>query len=102
MEDGEEDEEARVELRVVGNIWTNRNVNTNAFMATIKNVWQPNHDIDISNIGKNTFVFQFYHWRDKQRVMEGQPWHFDNHAILLGDIDWNVKPSDMYLYELPI
>lgn len=35
-------------------------------------------------------------------MVEGQPWHFDNHAILLGDIEGNSKPSDLELYQLPM
>ena len=86
----------------MGKIWTGRNINANAFMTTIKNVWQPKHGLDISNIGKNMFVFQFYHWKDKHRVLDGQPWHFNRHAFLLGEIDGNIKPSDMELFELPM
>ncbi|KAL2896224.1 Peripheral-type benzodiazepine receptor-associated protein 1 [Bienertia sinuspersici] len=77
----EDEEEARVELALVGKIWTKRKVKTNAFMTTIKN---------------------FYHWKDKSRVMEGQPWHFDNHAILLANMDNNTKPSDTQLFMLPM
>lgn len=88
-EEEEETDSARVELGLVGKIWTKRNINANAFMATMKNIWQPSQGLDISSIGDNTFVFQFYHWRDKQRVVEGQPWHFDRHTLLLGDIEGN-------------
>lgn len=102
VDDGEDDDEARVALGLVGKIWTDRHINANAFMATMKTVWQPTHGVDISNIGPNSFVFQFHHWRDKQRVIDRQPWHFDNHAVILGDITGNTKPSDMELWELPM
>lgn len=102
VEEGEEDDDARVELGLVGKIWTKRRINATAFMDTMKSVWQPSHGVDISSLGDNTFVFQFHHWRDKNKVVEGQPWHFDNHAILKGDIEGNVKPSDMELFQLPM
>ena len=101
-DEGEGDEEARVELGVVGKVWTQRHINAKAFMATMKSVWQPMQGMDISNIGRNTFVFQFYHWRDKQRVMEGQPWHFDNHAISLDDIAGKGNPANIELFKLPL
>lgn len=56
-----EDEDARLELGLVGKIWTKRIINANAFMNTIKNIWQPSHGISISSIGENTYVFQFHH-----------------------------------------
>ena len=46
-------------------------------------------------------MLQFHHWRDKQRVVETQPWYFYKHVILFGDIQDNVKPSDMQSFELP-
>lgn len=97
-----EDEEARIELGLVGETWTKRSININAFMTTIKKVWQPIHGLDISSLGENKYVFQFHHWRDKLRVVEGQPWHFDRHAILLRDISDATKPSNMVLHELPM
>lgn len=101
-EDGAEEDEARTELGLVIRICTNRHVNQNAFTTTMKNIWQAKHDMDIKNIGKNLYVVQFYHWRDKHRVMEGQPWHFDKHVILMSDIKGNCKPSDIQLWEFPI
>ncbi|KAL2936439.1 KH homology domain-containing protein 4 [Bienertia sinuspersici] len=102
QDEGKEEEEARIELSLVGKLWTNKNINTNAFMTTIKGIWQPKHRVGISNIGKNQFIFQFYHWRDKLRVWEDQPWHFDQHALILGEVDGNSKPSDIDLHEIPM
>lgn len=97
-----DEEEARIELGLVGKIWTTRNINQSAFINTMKNVWQPTCGLDINSIGENTYVFQFHHWKDKRRVVEGQPWHFDRHAIVLSDINGNTKPSYMNLFELPM
>ncbi|KAL2930751.1 Leukocyte antigen CD37 [Bienertia sinuspersici] len=77
VDDGVEDEEARIQLSLVGKMWTERHINANAFMSTMRNIWQPKHGVEITNIGKNTYVFQFFHWRDKAKVVDGQPWHFD-------------------------
>lgn len=57
IDDGEDEEEARVALGLVGKIWTDRHFNANAFMSTMKSVWQPNYGVDISSIGANAFVF---------------------------------------------
>ena len=100
--EGEEEEDARIELGLVGKVWTKRAINAKAFMSTMQQVWQPMHGVDISSIGENTFIFQFHHWRDKSKVMEGQPWHFDNHAIIFDHIQGNFKPSELNLYELPM
>ncbi|KAL2928557.1 hypothetical protein RDABS01_006570 [Bienertia sinuspersici] len=101
-DDGEEEEEDRVALSLMGELWTKRSINNKAFMSTIKGVWQLKYVVDIRNIGKNKFLFQFYHWKDKNRVLEGQPWHFDKYALLLGEIHGTHKPSDINLTYMPI
>ncbi|KAL2898753.1 Major capsid protein L1 [Bienertia sinuspersici] len=102
VDDGAHEEGARLVLGLVGKIWTKRRINPKAFSDAMKNLWQPRHGLDISNIGTNTFLFQLYHWLDKERVMESQPWHFDGNALFLGEVQGSVKPSDIQLHELPI
>lgn len=97
-----EEEEKKLALGLIGRIWTKRTVNPNAFMSTIKNIWALKHGIKTSNIGKNKYLFQFHHWRDKRKVVEGQPWHFDHYAILLGELGEIEKPSEAVLFRLPI
>lgn len=101
-DDGAEEEDGRINLGLVGKIWTKRNINTNTFMFTMKNIWQPMHGVDISSIGDNTFMFQFHHWRDKNSVVEGHPWHFDKHDTLFDDVQGKLKQSEMNLYQLPM
>lgn len=102
IEEESGDEDARVELGLIGRIWTDRHINNNAFVSTMKNVWQARYDVDVRNMGKNLYVFQFHHWKDKQRVLDGQPWHFDKHVILLGELEGMSKPSDIQLFKFPI
>lgn len=101
VEESAEEEEAKVALGVVGKIWTERNVNSNALITTMRRVWSPKHGMEANCIGKNIFFFQFHHWKDKAFVMESQPWHFDRHALIINDIQGNAKPSDIPLYQIP-
>ena len=102
VEEDSEEDEARSELGIVIRIWTRRSVNQSAFVTTMTNIWQMKAEVEIKNIGKNMYVVQFHHWKDKERVMEGQPWHFDRHVILMTDIQGKCKPSDIQLWEFPI
>lgn len=81
------EEDERIALGLVGRLWSERFLNPNAFITKIKNVWVLKHGFDISTIGKNTFQFQFYHWKDKEKVIMGQPWHFDKIALLLSKMN---------------
>lgn len=97
-----EEEENKLALGLIGCIWTERNINPTAFMNTIKSIWAPKFGLEISNIGKNVYQFQFHHWRAKRKVMDGQPWHFDHHAVILGELGDLEKPSAADLFFLPV
>ena len=99
--DDEEDND-RIALGLIGSLWTPRSPNPNAFISTMKSVWSVKHGLEIVHIGRNFFQIQFFHWRDKQKVLGGQPWHFDKYPLLLEDMDKAVKPSDLKIFMLPI
>lgn len=46
-------------------------------MNTIWGIWSPQKGVEISELGKNLFVFQFSVRKYKQRVLDNQSWHFD-------------------------
>lgn len=104
-DEGGEEEEAdndRVSLGLIGRLWTNRNPNPTAFISTMKTVWTVKYGVELVNIGRNLYQIQFFHWRDKKKILDGQPWHFDKFPLLLEEIDTTVKPSDLEIVYLPL
>ena len=67
VDEGNEEEDHRISLGLIGKLWSERTLNPNAFMTTIKNVWVTQHGIDINMIGKHLYQIQFYHWRETRR-----------------------------------
>lgn len=100
MEDTEDN--YKLALSLVGKLRSNRVPNPNAFITMMKGVWLMKHGLGISNIGRNLFQIKFFHWRDKQRILDGQPWHFDKFPLLLAEINVAVKPSDLNLFHFPL
>ncbi|KAL2925858.1 hypothetical protein RDABS01_001096 [Bienertia sinuspersici] len=88
VDDGADDKDDWVELGLVGKICTERDINAKAFIDTIKMLWQPKHGLILT--------------KDKLKVLKGQPWHFDRHALLLGEIEEYTKPMDVMLVEFPV
>lgn len=41
-----------------------------AFISIIIGVWQPKKQLEISEISKNLFMFQFIFGKDKQKVLD--------------------------------
>lgn len=100
--DEEDNEDAKLSLIIIGKVWSKRNINANALMTTKKNVWNPSNGMEAKVIGKNKFSFQFYHWRDKYRVLKNQPWHFDMYPICLHDVRGDEIPSEINPQTLPM
>ncbi|KAJ4844333.1 hypothetical protein Tsubulata_030448 [Turnera subulata] len=71
-------------------------------MRTIRQVWKASHDVHISQLDKNLFVFQFHHWRDKERVLEQEPWNFHNQIVLLREVKGFEQPSELSVFHVPI
>lgn len=52
-------------------------------------------------IENNMFIIQFFHWRDKEKVLNGRPWCFDQNLLILQELDSSVQPSDIVLNTSP-
>lgn len=99
---GESVDNDRVALGLIGSIWSKRTPNPAAFISTIKVVWSLKYGVEIVHIGRNLFNIQVFHWRDKKKILDGQPWHFDKYPLLLEEMSTAVKPSDLDIFYLPI
>ncbi|KAL2940039.1 hypothetical protein RDABS01_001421 [Bienertia sinuspersici] len=101
VDDTNEDDD-KASLILIGKIWTKKNVNAKALMETLKSLWNPRHRVTARQIDGTLFSFHFFHWRDKFRVLEGRPWHFDLHDLCFSEIDDDGKPYDFKLHSLPM
>lgn len=88
-------------LYLVGSLWTNSPYNLGAFRNTIKQIWRLCQGVEVRDIGKNLFNFQFYHWKDKERVLHGQPWWYDKKVLCLQEISGDEQPSQFKLHFTP-
>jgi len=94
-EEIEDEEKSELALCLIGKLWTKRRFNSNAFMNTITKVWNPIRGVEAKEIDTNLFLFQFYHWKDLDKVVEGEPWFFDKSVVVLKPVMGGVKPSEM-------
>ena len=90
-----------VSLLLVGRLLTERNFNVEAFKRTITTVWAPVHGLVIRVLKPNLFAFQFFHWRDMLKVLEGRPWCFDNMLVVLKEAEGDEQPDQVSLFSSP-
>ncbi|KAL5760460.1 hypothetical protein ACOSP7_018973 [Xanthoceras sorbifolium] len=73
----------KLSLCLVGKIWTNKQVNREAFRATNPKIWRTKHEVQVEVLQENIFVFHFRNYEDRQRVLSGGPWSFDRGLLVL-------------------
>lgn len=96
-----EETNEKLSLLLVGRVCTERPYNIDAFKRTMLKVWAPTHNLVIMVIRPNLYAFQFFHWRVKEKVLEGGPWCWDNHLIVLKEVEGDEQPEDVELKFLP-
>ncbi|XP_048502313.1 uncharacterized protein LOC125498299 [Beta vulgaris subsp. vulgaris] len=93
--------ENKISLLLLGRLLTERSFNVEAFKRTITTVWAPVHGVVIRVLCPNLFAFQFFHWRDMLKVLDGRPWCFDNMLVLLKEADGDEPPDQVTIYQSP-
>ena len=87
----------KVELMLVGRLLTSRSINFDAFKRTMTQAWNLYGRVIIRVIDTNLYAFQLFHWRDKEKILEGGPWCFDQQLLILNTITGNEQPHQVSL-----
>ncbi|CAO2838528.1 unnamed protein product [Amaranthus hypochondriacus] len=97
--DGNSDEshDKKISLRFIGRVLTEKPLNFDAFKRTMHHVWSLKEGVLIGSMGSNMFTFQFFHWRDMEKVLDGRPWSFEQRLLVMQEIEEDTQPSDVVL-----
>ncbi|XP_021775173.1 uncharacterized protein LOC110739027 [Chenopodium quinoa] len=85
-------------LSLIGRLVTERPYNVEAFKNTMMKVWALQDNLVIRVLGPNLYAFQFFHWRDKEKVKAGRPWCFDNLLLVLREVEGDEQPEKIPLF----
>ena len=88
-------------LALVGKVVTVRSFNFDALKRTLNQVWAISKGAIFRMIENELFVVQFGCKRDKEKVMAGRPWTFDQSLVLLQEIDADIQPSNIRMTHSP-
>lgn len=70
-------------LGIVAKVIMNKQVNSDAFGAVMKNIWRVHNSTRIDTAGENVFLIQFKSRMEKARVLAEGPWTFDKSLIVM-------------------
>ncbi|KAL8489567.1 hypothetical protein ACS0TY_025471 [Phlomoides rotata] len=88
------------QLCLVGRFISEQPVNFNLLKSRIAGVWRPQKGVNIKNIGEGRILFQFFHSADLQRVLDGSPWSFGSHPLILRQVHFGEIPLQISLNKL--
>ena len=82
---------------LVMKVLSRRGVMLNALRKNFRMLWKPNKSMRISVIEDEMFLVEFDDDRDKRRVLEMSPWHYEKQLVLLQEFDGERDPKDIVL-----
>ncbi|EEF35176.1 conserved hypothetical protein [Ricinus communis] len=68
----------------------------------VAGLWRPGNGMCVREIPDQLFLFQFFHPLDLKRIMEGGPWTFDNHMLILHHLQQGEISSNILLFYIAV
>ncbi|MBA0645890.1 hypothetical protein Goklo_013921, partial [Gossypium klotzschianum] len=68
--------------------------------TTLATLWHPHGRISISDLGEKGYLFEFYYAIDINRVIDGNPWTFNKHILVLYKQKSGEDPLRVPLYSV--
>ncbi|KAJ1389351.1 hypothetical protein SESBI_38340 [Sesbania bispinosa] len=92
-EDTSADQTRRAQT-IVCRLWTSQSFNSRAFKGTMINLWKTRHGLEIIDLDKNFFSICVFANRDRDLILNGCPWTFDKHVIVMEPLLPDASPSE--------
>lgn len=67
---------------------------------TLASIWRPVKGVCIKNLNHNLFLFQFFHELDMTQVLCDGPWTFDNHLLVLSQLEFGMNLQQIPLFHV--
>lgn len=94
-------DDSRISLLVFGKVMAPKVMKFASVKALLLLVWTLRKGVSVRRLGDNLGAFQFFHEADKRKVLEGRPWHYDNHLIVLDEAMGHLLPSEIDFNHCP-
>ena len=78
-------------------VLSRRGILLDALRKNIRMLWKPNKSLQLSMIEEELFLAEFEDERDKKRVMDMRPWHYEKQLVLLQEFEGEQDPKDIVL-----
>ncbi|KAL2929016.1 Nuclease SbcCD subunit D [Bienertia sinuspersici] len=96
-----EDTKTKISLMMVGKLLNERPFNFEAMERTFRAIWRLRNDMAVRMVESKLFIFQFSSVLDKEKVVNGCLWFFDNQLLMLKEINGEEQLSNINVFTTP-
>lgn len=75
--------------------FTRRMVNVEAVARTFRPIWRTKRNFEVSMAGDNILLIAFELEVDVEKVLQGEPWVFDRHLVVLKRYDGSIPVQEL-------
>lgn len=93
FEDEMSDAAANPRWLAIGKVHTSKEYGDFWFYKNMRSAWDLAQTVKFRSLGDNLYTMQFSYLGDRNKVMEGGPWAFRGHQVVLAVYDGFKKPS---------
>ncbi|KAJ8898705.1 hypothetical protein K2173_004739 [Erythroxylum novogranatense] len=88
---------AGYDLCLVSRFLTASPINFQAMRNALADLWHPLGGVNITEVRGKCFLFRFFYIEDVDRVMDGTPWTFNRHLLILHRLTEGEDPANVSL-----
>lgn len=91
----------RVKPTLLCYVWSCKTYNSNSFQAQMRSIWKTSKKVDFHMAGANLFLLLFDNEEDLESILEGRPWFFCRHLVLLTRLTKLMERNQIRLVDSP-
>ena len=77
------DDESNEKFSIAAKFLTKRAINMEVIAKTFNPLWKTKNGLKIQSFGDHKFLFSFDSREEVDRILEGEPWTFDKHLVVM-------------------
>uniref|UniRef100_A0A7N2LME0 CCHC-type domain-containing protein n=1 Tax=Quercus lobata TaxID=97700 RepID=A0A7N2LME0_QUELO len=87
--------ESSKNVTIAAKFLTKRALNTESVVRTFNPIWRSKNGFKVRNVGNHTILFIFDNEEEVKKIMEGEPWSFDKHLVMIKRYDYSIPIKDL-------
>ena len=94
-EGGDNENDSSKNVTIAAKFLTKRALNTESVVRTFNPIWRSKNGFKVRNVGNHTILFIFDNEEEVKKIMEGEPWSFDKHLVMIKRYNYSIPIKDL-------